>query len=282
MTEPRPQPQARWHPIQFLGRSAIRSLDKAAGIVRYVGGMAILTGQAGARFTGGFRRGRKVGFRRIVEQMARVGVRSLPIVCLVQVFVGIILALQMAPTLQQFGQLEKIATIIGIAVFRELGPLITAIVLSGFAGASIAAEIGAMVEGEEIKALRAHALDPIHFLVLPRVAATVVMLAMLTVLADIVGAFGGWLTGVGILRLTSAEYIETTIMSLQVRDFLTGLFKAGVFGGLISVIACYEGLKVQGGSIGVGKATTSTVVKSIVGLIGVDCVFTAIFYRYGW
>jgi phospholipid/cholesterol/gamma-HCH transport system permease protein len=244
--------------------------------------MAILTGQAGARFTGGFRRGRKVGFRRIVEQMARVGVRSLPIVCLVQVFVGIILALQMAPTLQQFGQLEKIATIIGIAVFRELGPLITAIVLSGFAGASIAAEIGAMVEGEEIKALRAHALDPIHFLVLPRVAATVVMLAMLTVLADIVGAFGGWLTGVGILRLTSAEYIETTIMSLQVRDFLTGLFKAGVFGGLISVIACYEGLKVQGGSIGVGKATTSTVVKSIVGLIGVDCVFTAIFYRYGW
>ena len=219
---------------------------------------------------------------RIIAQMVRVGVRSIPIVCIVQIFIGIILALQMAPTLQQFGQLDKVATIIGIAVFRELGPLITAIVLSGFAGASIAAEIGAMVEAEEIKAMRAHALNPIRFLVVPRVLATIVMLVVLAVLADVIGVIGGWIAATCILNLESSVYVETTKLALENKDFLSGLVKAGVFGALISSIACHEGLSVSGGAEGVGRATTATVVKSIVALIGTDCVFTAVFYTYGW
>src|SRR5690606_5870313 len=122
------------------------------------------------------------------------GVRSIPIVMLVQVFIGLILALNLAPTLKLYGQIEQVATVVAIAILRELGPMITAVLLSGFAGASIAAELGAMVEGEEIKAMRAHALDPIRFLVVPRVLATAVMMVGLVIIANICGVAGGLLT----------------------------------------------------------------------------------------
>jgi len=222
----------------------------------------------------------KLGRPALAAQMVRVGVRAIPIVCLVQLFIGVILALQMAPILEVYGQIELIANIVGIAVFRELGPLISAIVLSGFAGASIAAEIGAMVESEEVKALRAHALNPIHFLVVPRLLATILMLVGLAVIADVMGTAGGMLTGVLILKVEPAVYIQFTQEALTNRDFLTGLLKAAVFGLLIALLGCYEGLNVKGGAEGVGRATTQTVVKSIVALISTDCVFTAIFYVY--
>jgi phospholipid/cholesterol/gamma-HCH transport system permease protein len=218
----------------------------------------------------------------LVRQAVRVGVRSIPIVVLVQVFIGIILALNLAPTLELYGSLERVADVVAIAVFRELGPLISAVILSGFAGASIAAELGAMVEGEEIKALRAHALDPVRFLVVPRVVATTVMLVGLTVIADVVGVFGGFLTGTLVLDLAPTTYLDQTRAALSLHDYYTGLFKGGVFGAIIAGLACYEGLNVTGGAEGVGRATTTTVVKSIVCLIGADCIFTAIFYVLGW
>jgi phospholipid/cholesterol/gamma-HCH transport system permease protein len=154
-------------------------------------------------------------------------------------------------------------------------------VLSGFAGASIAAEIGAMVESEEIKALRAHALDPVHFLVVPRYLATTLMLVGLAVVADVVGVIGGLGTAWAVLDIQPAVYLDYTREALVQKDFYTGLIKAGVFGWLISMIACYEGLTVSGGAVGVGRATTSTVVKSIVALIGTDCIFTSMFYLFG-
>jgi phospholipid/cholesterol/gamma-HCH transport system permease protein len=187
----------------------------------------------------------------------------------------------MAPTLEAYGSLDRVANIVAIAMFRELGPLLSAIVLSGFAGASIAAEIGAMVEAEEIKALRAHALDPVRYLVVPRIWATVVMLTGLAVLADIVGVLGGMLTSWSVLDIRPQLYLENTRLALVYKDFLTGLVKAGVFGLLIALIACYEGLTVQGGAEGVGQGTTRTVVKSIVALIATDCIFTAVFYMFG-
>ena len=208
--------------------------------------------------------------------------RSIPIIVLVQLFIGIILALNMAPTLASYGQIEAVADVVAIAIFRELGPLITGIVLSGFAGASIAAELGTMVEGEEIKALRAHALDPIRFLIVPRVLATTVMTIGLAIVADVVGVTGGFITGVFILDISPQTYIDNTQAILTTRDYLTGLFKAAVFGVIIAGIASYEGLNVRGGAEGVGRATTATVVKTIVALIGADCVFTAVFYKLGW
>jgi phospholipid/cholesterol/gamma-HCH transport system permease protein len=200
---------------------------------------------------------------------------------LVEVFIGSILALQLAPTLESYGQIQMVANVVAIAIVRELGPLITAIVLSGFAGASIAAEIGAMVEGEEIKALRAHAINPIRFLIVPRLLATTLMIVGLAVIADVIGVIGGFLTSWMALGITPETYFQSTQAALVVRDFLTGLVKAAVFGAMIAMIACHAGLTVRGGAVGVGNATTQTVVKSIVAIIGMDAVFTAVFYAFG-
>lgn len=270
----------RW--ITALGQATARGVDRVVTFITFVGGSVGLLLDTLRWFVRTLvpRRGR-FGPSGLIEQMVRVGVASIPIICLVQVFIGIILALQMAPTLEAYGQLQRTADIIGIAVFRELGPLISAIVLSGFAGASIAAEIGAMTESEEIKALQAHAINPIRFLVVPRVIATVVMLIGLAVMADVVGVLGGLLTGWLVLDIRPQVYLDYTQAALSTKDFLTGLVKAGVFGALISTIACFEGLSVSGGAVGVGRATTSTVVKSIVGLIAIDCLFTAMFYLFG-
>jgi len=267
--------------ITAVGRAGLNLRRYIGNDIRYVGGIGYLAWDTIVWVARGlFVRGTKLGASALASQMVRVGVRSIPIIVLVQTFIGIILALQLAPTLKQYGSLERIANIVGIAMFRELGPLLSAVVLSGFAGASIAAEIGAMVEAEEIKALRAHALNPIRFLAVPRLLATVVMLVGLTVIADVVGVMGGMLTSWGVLDIRPTVYIENTRLALFYKDFFTGLVKAGVFGMLISMIACYEGFNVRGGAEGVGRATTATVVKSIVALIATDCVFTAIFYLF--
>jgi phospholipid/cholesterol/gamma-HCH transport system permease protein len=138
-----------------------------------------------------------------------------------------------------------------------------------------------MVEAEEVKALRAHALNPIRFLVTPRLLATGVMIVALAVIADFIGVFGGFLTAVFILDVPPFLYVNLTQAALDNQDLVTGLIKAGVFGAVIALIACYEGLNVSGGAEGVGRATTSTVVKSIVALIGIDAVFTTVFYTLG-
>lgn len=265
--------------VTTVGDATASGLGQAADRVRFVGGTSQLFAEVCKWcYRGLFTREYKLGRRSIVEQCVRVGVQAIPIVLIVQVFIGVILALQMAPTLERYGQMERVADVVGIAIFRELGPLITAIVLSGFAGASIAAELGAMVESEEIKALRAHGLNPIRFLVVPRFLATVVMLAGLAVVADVIGVFGGFATSVLVLGVSPSAYLSATQDALMMKDFITGLFKAGVFGVLISMIACYEGLNVTGGAVGVGRATTATVVKSIVALIATDAVFTAVFF----
>lgn len=270
------------HAISMVGRGVLVGYEGAVGGIRFAGGMAVLVGQVFWWVVMSlFRKDVRFRWPALMAQMMRVGVRSIPIIALVQIFIGIILVLQMAPTLDAYGQLDKVANIIGIGIFRELGPLITAVVLSGFAGASIAAEVGAMVEAEEVKALKAHALNPINFLVIPRVAATVFMMICLTVISDVVGVFGGFITSVGILGVDPLLYMQNTQGALETRDFLTGLVKAGVFGLLISAIACFLGLRVSGGAVGVGRATTRTVVLSIVALIATDCLFTVVFYMFG-
>jgi len=281
---PQPLQTPAWQRLAAaLGASVRGGASRLVGGFEYVGGLTRLLGHV-ARWVGRSLAapGPRVRLRAVLQQSFRFGVRSIPIVVLVQVFIGIILVLNLAPTLELYGQVESVATVVAIAIFRELGPLITAILLSGFAGASIAAELGAMVEGEEIKALRAHALDPIRFLVAPRVLATAVMLVGLAILADVVGVAGGFFTGVLVLGINPHIYLDLTRTSVDTGDYLTGLSKAAVFGVLIAGLACYEGLNVRGGAEGVGRATTTTVVKSIVALIAADCVFTMVFYVVGW
>lgn len=268
--------------VESVGETVTSQSRAGRRFLEFLGGATYLIGDTLAWiFRTLVRRQARIGRENLLAQMVRVGIRSIPIISLVQIFIGIILALQMAPTLTNYGQIQRVADIVAIAMFRELGPLLSGIVLSGFAGASIAAELGTMVEGEEIKALRACALNPIRFLVVPRFLATVIMLTMLTVIADMVGAFGGFLTGTLILGIDPHQYLNYTRDALTQKDFVTGLIKAAVFGVMISMIACYEGLNVTGGAEGVGRATTSTVVKSIVALITADVLFTAVFYAFG-
>ncbi|MED6307323.1 MAG: ABC transporter permease [Planctomycetota bacterium] len=224
----------------------------------------------------------RIGRSAIVSQMVRVGVKSIAIVSLVSGCIGFILALQTAPSLQQFGQVDKVANLVGVAVLRELGPLIAAVVLTGFAGASIAAEIGTMVVNEEIEALESMALNPIRFLVIPRLIATAVSLVLLTVLGDLCAVFAGGFVGVVFLDIPFEVYKDNTLSQLVVGDFMTGLIKAAVFGLILGLIACRNGLKVSGGAAGVGQATTQTVVQTIVVVIFCDLGFTALFYAIGW
>jgi phospholipid/cholesterol/gamma-HCH transport system permease protein len=224
----------------------------------------------------------RLGRTALISQLVRIGARAVGIEMLVCACIGFILALQMEPPLADFGQQDKIANIVGVAVFRELGPLIAAIVLTGFAGASIAAEIGTMVVGEEIEALEAHALDPIRFLVMPRVIATVLSLVCLTVIGDLTAVFFAGAMAVGFLDVPYELYKQNTLSQLVASDFYTGLIKAGVFGLILSGIACYNGLKVTGGAAGVGKATTDTVVQTVVAVIIADLMFTTVFFKIGW
>lgn len=263
-----------------------RGLVRAAGArllagLAYAGGMTLLLGDA-ARWVGRSMVRRKVRFgrRALAEQMVRVGVRSSAIVLLVQLFMGVILALQMAPPLEQFQQQGQVPRIIGVAGFRMLGPIITAVVLSGFAGASIAAELGTMVVAEEIEAMEAMALNPVRFLVVPRVLASLLCLLLLTTFSDLMIAVGGYAVGLLIGPEVHAGYWERMRDGMDYSDYLTGLVQGGVFGLLIGLIACYEGLKVRGGASGVGRATTLTVVYSIVAIILAACVCTVIFYVY--
>jgi phospholipid/cholesterol/gamma-HCH transport system permease protein len=269
--------------VSAFGELVLGIADGIRQFVIFLGGLTLLIGDTIHWIYRTFvRREVTSGRENLFAQMVRVGIRSIPIIVLVQTFIGIILALQMAPTLRAYGQIERIADIVGIAVFRELGPLLSGIVLSGFAGASIAAELGTMVEGEEIKALRAAALNPVRFLVMPRFIATVVMLTLLIVIADVVGVFGGFITATTVLNISPDRYIAATRAALIPKDFLSGLFKGPIFGLLISMIACYEGLNVSGGAEGVGRATTNTVVKCIVALISADVVITSLLYAFGY
>ena len=261
--------------IERIGARVLRGLA-------YAGGMTILLGGAGRwLFRGVFSPKVRFGREALAAQMVRVGVRSLGVVVLVQVFMGVILALQMTPPLADFQQEAQVSKIIGVAGFRMLGPIITAVVLSGFAGASIAAELGTMVVAEEIEAMKAMALNPVRHLVVPRVLATIIMMFMLAAIGNWMIAAGGWLTSRLVLGPESyVGYWQRMRDQLTYMDFTTGMVQAGVFGLLISLIACYEGLKVRGGAEGVGRATTMTVVYSIVAIISAACVFTVIFFIF--
>lgn len=170
------------------------------------------------------------------------------------------------------------ANIIGVAVLRELGPLIAAVVMTGFAGAAIAAEIGTMVVSEEIEALEAHALNPVRFLVVPRIIAATISMTALAVFADLVAIVSSMVTSMLALGIPRATFVSNLLDQVKPVDFWTGVGKGAIFGFLIGVIACGNGLQVSGGAAGVGKATTATVVESVVAIIVADMIFTAIFY----
>ncbi len=262
--------------IAFIGATTITILGRLGGI------WFLFQDTTYWLLLGVFRKKARIGRAAIISQMVRLGVRATTIVLLLSGCIGSILALQMQPPLADFGQVDKIANILSIAVLRELGPLMSAIILTGFAGAAIAAEVGTMVVGEEIEALEATALNPIRFLVVPRVIAAAVSTLCLTVFANIAAIAAGMAVTVYIHGVPAKLYWDNTVTQSQFGDLATGMVKGLIFGLLIGLIACYNGLKVTGGAAGVGRATTDTVVASIVSIIFADLFFTAMFFMLGW
>lgn len=223
-------------------------------------------------------RERRTGFnsRSVLRFMDETGVQSLPIVVLIALLVGVILVLQTAYQLQRYGQVHLVAGLVAVSITRELGPLLTAILITGRVGAAFTAELGTMKVAEEILALEVMAIHPVGFLVAPRFLALLVMLPCLTMVADVTGLLGGFCTGTTLFNISSAAYIDTTLRWLMFRDILSGLIKSVVFAIIISMVGCYRALIVEGGPEGVGHATMGAVVLSIVLIIVADSIFTAI------
>src|SRR5712675_3391221 len=244
----------------------------------YVGSLASLGGRAAYyTFVAPFQ-GKPIRLQRAISQALDVGVRALPILSLITFFIGLILALQAAYELRRFGAISYVATAVAISMSRELGPLITAIVVIGRSGSAFAAEIGTMKVTEEIDALETMAIDPIHFLVAPKFTAMIVMLPCLTIWANSMGILGGALFGVTQADFTWVRYIQSSLDALFLRDITTGLIKSVMFGMTITAVGCHEGLSTGAGAEQVGRSTTRAVVVSIFLVILVDLVFTALFF----
>src|SRR5277367_3407625 len=244
----------------------------------YVGGLARLLGGAmRAVFILPFQ-GKKFHLSRAVHQAMSVGVEALPITSLISFFIGTILALNAAYELRKFGALHLVASAVAISMTRELGPLMTAVVVIGRSGSAFAAEIGTMKVNEEIDALETMALEPVDFLVAPKFLAMLLMVPCLTVWADFMGVLGGGVFGVSAASFTWGSYIRATLEALQSPDITNGLIKAAMFGLTITAVGCQEGFATGLGSEQVGRSTTSAVVKSIFLVVMVDLIFTTIFY----
>jgi phospholipid/cholesterol/gamma-HCH transport system permease protein len=260
--------------VAFTNEVGAATIDGLA----YVGGLARLTtGAARAVFIDPFR-GKPVRLERTVHQAMEIGVRALPIISLISFFVGMILALQGAYELRRLGAIQFVANAVAISMTRELGPLMTAIVVIGRSGSAFAAEIGTMKVNEEIDALETMALEPIHFLVAPKFLAMIVMMPCLTAWSDFMGICGGGFFGVMNAGFTWSTYFQATLEALVLRDVLTGLVKAVMFGLVITAVGCQEGFATGLGSEEIGRSTTAAVVKSIFLVVAVDLVFTSIFY----
>lgn len=209
-----------------------------------------------------------------LRQMDSLGVGSLSIVILTGVFTGMVLALQSSATLDAFGARPYVGRLVCISMVRELGPVLTALMVTGRVGSSMAAELGSMVVTQQIDALRVLGSDPVRKLVAPRVAAAMVMVPTLTVLADTVGIFGGGLISIFSLQLSWEFYWRSVAAALVFNDLVMGLTKPIVFGFILSSVGCYMGLSTTGGSLGVGTATTRSVVVASVLILSSDFFIT--------
>lgn len=223
-------------------------------------------------------KGEKIRWRLTFVQIVRIGVNSVPIVGVIIFCVGLIIAMQSAYQLERFGATIYVADLVGVSMTRELGPLITAIVIAGRSGSAIAAEIGTMKVAEEIDALKTMAMNPLGYLIVPRTLAMIIVLPCLTILADMLGILGGVVLAVVNLKIPFIAYFNETATAILLKDFLTGLVKSFFFAIIISQIGAYQGFSVSGGAEGVGKSTTASVVSSIFLIIVADLLFTMLFY----
>jgi len=210
----------------------------------------------------------------MVQQADLIGVGSLPIVVLIGFFTGAVLAVQSANTLQRFGSITLIGQLVALSMVRELGPVLTGILVAGRNSSGMASELGSMIVTEQIDAMRALGTDPMKKLVTPRVISTVFMLFFLTILSDLVGLTGGLMVAKVLLRLDARQYWNNAWQSLVFQDVFMGLIKPVLFGFIIATVGCYYGMTARGGTQGVGRATTQAVVTASVLIVVVNFFVT--------
>lgn len=213
-------------------------------------------------------------FRDIVEQFEAIGIGSMTVVLLTGTFTGMVLALQMGFTMDQFGARSMVGRMVSASMVKELGPVLTGLMVAGRVGSGIAAELGSMMVTEQIAALRALGTDPIRKLVLPRILAGLIMVPILTVISCGVGMIGAWVITVWQLRVASSVYWNSVVMGLYMQDVWMGIIKPFFLGFAIVSIGCHVGMRTSGGTQGVGRATTNAVVASSVAVIAVDFMVT--------
>ncbi len=217
--------------------------------------------------------------RAFFEQLYSFGIKSFPLVFIVSIFTGMVLIIQLVPEFRKFEAEGLIGGTIALAICRELGPTLTAVIISGRIGSAITAELGSMKVTEQIDALEVMAVDPMNYLVAPRIFSGIIMLPSLTIMADFLGVIGGYIIGVGKLGLVSGTYISGIEQLLSLRDIMGGLVKSFFFAIIITSVGCYKGMNVKGGSEGVGTATTASVVLSIMLIL--VCNFFLSYFIFG-
>jgi phospholipid/cholesterol/gamma-HCH transport system permease protein len=238
---------------------------------------ALLEVQEYVLMIGKFGRGlvtRPFYYRDVVEQFETIGVGSLTVVLLTGMFTGMVLALQSGFTLDQFGARSMVGRLVSASMVKELGPVLTGLMVAGRVGSGIAAELGSMMVTDQIAALRALGTDPIRKLVVPRILAGIVMVPLLTVIASGLGMVGGWIVATSLLRVASSVYWNAVVQGLYMQDIWMGLIKPFFLGFTIVSIGCHVGMRTSGGTQGVGRATTNAVVASSVAVIAVDFLVT--------
>lgn len=267
---PPEEPAERLHTVEEIGRAALI-------VGRDMRTQIIFIGETAAALWNAVRYPQSVRWKDVWYTCEQVGVNALPIVALISFLLGIILAFQSAVPMRQFGAEIFVADLVGLSILRELGPLMTAILLAGRSGAAFAAEIGTMKVNEELNALTTMGLDPVRFLVVTRILAALLMVPLLTLFADIIGIFGGALTMIT-FNIPISAFLHEIDSLVDVKDLLAGLAKTPVFAVLIAGIGCLRGLQTEQGASAVGISATRAVVSGIILLVVVDGIYAFVYY----
>jgi phospholipid/cholesterol/gamma-HCH transport system permease protein len=270
----RPHPHFLLDVVNRTGQATIQGLENLGGLLSFLGVTVVTGARALARPS-------RLRFVALSVQMERTGLNALPIVGLLSFLIGVVLAYQGADQLRRFGAEIFTVNLVGISVLREMGILLASIIVAGRSGSAFTAQIGTMQVNEEVDALRAMGLDPIEVLVLPRVMALILVMPLLTVYADLLGLCGGAIMSWATLDISFSHFAERLREAVPMWAFWVGMIKAPVFGALIAITGCREGLKVSGSAESVGLQTTQSVVISIFLVIVADAMFSIFFSTIG-
>ncbi len=260
--------------VERVGRASIAALGEGADLLSFLGATVITAGRAAVK-------PRRIRFTSLISHIEQVGLNAMPIVGLLSFLIGMVIAYQGAEQLRRFGAEIFTVDLLGIFMLREMGILLTAIIVAGRSGSAFTAQIGTMQVNEEVDAMRTLGLDPLEVLVLPRILALVIALPLLTVLADVMGLAGGALMSMAVIDITLVQFMERLKDVVPLWAFWVGLIKAPVFGLLIGLVGCREGLNVVGSAESVGRHTTKSVVVSIFLVIVADALFSIFFLNIG-